>query len=345
MLTGPRVLVTGSTGVVGQDVVRALADAGLAPTAVTRRPTRPGDVAWTLGAEPAPEAARGPWDVIVHTAASTRWSMTREEAVAANVRPLEAVLELADARTHLVHLSTAYADGADPDELPVPSAFGRYRNGYEWSKAECERLVRTRHPGPLTVVRPPLIIGARADGAIGRFTGPYTLMQTLVSGLAAAVVGDPDGYAELAPVDQVAEVVRDAVTGPPPTDPRTEVIAGGAHCLRLSELLDLVCGTLNEWRAERGITPIEAPPFIPTRRWHRFFLPLAEQHLSEVQLQVVQLLGMFESYTSLGKPFEPTRPVTDPGAMLVRSVRWWADHKPRLAARIPEPWQLVGGPA
>lgn len=337
-----RVLITGSTGVVGQEVARALAARDVELTRVTRRPSGPGDVAWTLGAGPPPEAARGPWDVVVHTAASTRWSLTREEAVAANVRPLEAVLDLVDERTHLVHVSTAYADGAEPDEHPVPSDFGRYRNGYEWSKAECEALARNRHPGPLTVVRPPLIIGARADGAIGRFTGPYTLMQTLVSGLAAAVVGDPDGYAELAPVDQVADVVVEAALGVPPTGPRTEVIAGGTECLRLGELLGIVCGTINEWRAERGIAPIVAPPFIATRRWHRFFLPFAEQHLSPVQLQVVQLLGMFESYTSLGKPFEPTRQVEAPGAVLAHSVRWWADHKPRLAARIPEPWKLIG---
>ncbi|MBO4206715.1 SDR family oxidoreductase [Micromonospora echinofusca] len=338
-----RVLITGSTGVVGQDVVRALAALGgdLELTSVTRRPQRPGEVAWALGAGPPPPEVAGPWDVVVHTAASTRWSMSRDEALAANVAPLQAVLGLVDERTHLVHLSTAYADGADPDELVVPSAFGRYRNGYEWSKAECEKLVRARHPGPLTVVRPPLIVGARSDGAIGRFTGPYTLVQTLVSGLAAAVVGAPDGYAELAPVDQVAEVVVAAVTGTPPATPRTEVIAGGEKSLRLAELLDLVCGTLNEWRAERGISPIQVPPFIPTRRWHRFFLPLAEEHLSEVQLQVVQLLGMFESYTSLARPFTPTQQVTDPAGMLVRSIRWWADHKPRLASRIPEPWSIV----
>ncbi|MGQ0841387.1 SDR family oxidoreductase [Actinokineospora sp.] len=340
-----RVLITGSTGVVGQEVVRAFGALGadVELTRVARRPVHPDEVAWTMGAEPPPDALRGPWDVVVHSAASTRWSLSREDAVEANIRPTEAVLDLVGDHTHLVHLSTAYADGADPDEHAVPTSFGRYRNGYEWSKAECETLVRERAPGPLTVVRPPLIVGDRANGAIGRFTGPYTLVQTLVSGLAAAVVGDPGGYAELAPVDQVAEVVVAASMGAPPSSPRTEVITGGTQCLRLGELLDVVCGTLNDWRAERGITPIEPPPFITTRRWHRFFLPLAEQHLSQVQLQVVRLLGMFESYTSMDRPMAPTRQVEDPAAMLAKSVRWWADRKPRLAARIPEPWSMVAG--
>jgi nucleoside-diphosphate-sugar epimerase len=338
-----RVLITGSAGIVGREVVRGLRAHGgdVALTPVTRRPAAADEVAWALGAGPPPPEAAGPWDVVVHAAASTRWSMTREEATAANVAPTAALLELIDERTHLVHLSTAYADGVDPATSPVASGFGRYRNGYEWSKGECEALVR-RHPGPVTIVRPPLIVGARTDGSIGRFSGPYTMVQSLVSGLAAAVVGDPDGYAEIAPVDQVAEVVVAAVLGRPPTATRTEVIAGGTKSLRLRQLLDLVCGTLNEWRAARDIPPIEAPPFIPTRRWHRFFLPLAEEHLSPVQLEVVRLLGMFESYTSLAEPFEPTQQVTDPEQVLVTSVRWWAERKPRLAARIPEPWQIVG---
>ncbi|OKI02561.1 hypothetical protein A6A06_16230 [Streptomyces sp. CB02923] len=340
-----RVLITGSAGVVGQEVLRALAGVrdGLELTAVSRRRARPDQVVWNIGQQPPPDGLRGPWDVVVHTAASTRWSMRRHEAQEANVRPMEAVLDLVDERTHLVHLSTAYADGADPAEHAVPSAYGRHRNGYEWSKAECETLARTRHHGPLTLVRPPLIIGRREDGAIGKFTGPYTLVQTLVSGLAAALVGDPQGYAELAPVDQVADVVVAAALGEPPSAPRTEVIAGGAKCLRLGELLDTVCGTLNQWRAERGITPIEQPPFIATRRWHRFFLPLAKEHLSPVQLQAVQLLGMFESYTSLKRPLEHTRQVEEIQETLARSIRWWADRKPRLASRIPEQWGLVTG--
>ncbi|NYJ35786.1 SDR family oxidoreductase [Nocardiopsis aegyptia] len=338
-----RVLVTGTTGVVGQEVVRALTrSAGdIDLVRATRRPARPDEVAWAMGQQPPPERLRGHWDAVVHTAASTRWTMTREEALAANIAPAEAVLDLVDDRTHLIHLSTAYADGTDTEDHAVPSAFGRYRNGYEWSKAECEDLVRRRHGGPLTIVRPPLIIGSRADGSIGRFTGPYTLVQCLVSGLAAAVVGSPDGYAELAPVDQVAEVVTDAVYGEPPSSPCTQVIAGGDRCLRLGELLDTVCATLNEWRAERGIAPITPPPFIAPERWHRFFLPLAEEHLSPVQLQVVRLLGMFESYTSLDRPFVHTRRADDPATALARSVRWWADSRPRLASRIPQPWGVM----
>ncbi|MDG4807574.1 SDR family oxidoreductase [Micromonospora sp. WMMD1120] len=341
-----RILVTGADGVVGREVLEQLAAHPAAPTVVpvTRTGSRPGTTAWNIGAEAPPEAVRGPWDAIVHMAACTRWTMTRAEAEAANIAPTRAVLDLLAPGTHLVHVSTAYVGGARTEESDAAD-FDGYRNGYEWSKAECERLVRAQVPNGLTIVRPPLILGRSTDGAISRFSGPYTLLQALVSGLAAVVVGSPDGYAEVAPVDQVAEAIVDAAVGAAPNDQRLEVVAAGAAALRLSEMVDIVCAELTGWRAERGLGPIQVPPLISTESWHRFFLPLAERHLSQVQHEAVRLLGMFESYTSMPAPFEPTRPVADPRAVLVQSVRWWAENKQRAASRTPTPWTMVGASA
>lgn len=336
-----RVLVTGADGVLGAEVVRALrANAGLTVVGTTRRDdTGPGRVRWRIGGEAAPEPLRGHWDAIVHAAASTRWTMSRAKAIAANVVPTEAILDLADSGTHVVHVSTAYVGGQRTEADLASADFDGYRNGYEWSKARCEELVLAAHRA-VTVVRPPLILGRRDDGAISRFSGPYTLLQALVSGLAAVVVGDPAGHAEVAPVDEVAGCVAAAVDRPA-DEQRVEVVAGGAQCLRLADLLAIACATINEWRADRGIPPIEAPPILATPRWRRFYLPLARRELSEVQNTAVDLLGMFEGYTSMSAPFEPTWPVTDPATVLRRSVRYWADHKPRLASRIPESWAMV----
>ncbi|MEU6260344.1 SDR family oxidoreductase [Streptomyces sp. NPDC047043] len=337
-----RILLTGSGGVVGSEVLAQLAEFEdrAEVTAVTRRPSRPTETGWVLGAEPAPqELRRRHWDVIVHSAASTRWTMTKEEAITANVRTTEAVLELADADTHVVHISTAYVDGQegaarDPE-------YGLYRNGYEWSKAESEDVVRTRHAGPLTIVRPPLVFGRSTDGAIARLSGPYAMVQSLISGLAPALVGDPDGFIEISPVDQVAQVIVAAALGSPPAVQVVETIAGGERCLRVSDMVAVITRTINEWRAERGIAPIPLAPVIPTAHWHGFYLPLSTPHLSDVQQRAVDLLSMFESYTSIPAPFTPTKQVRDPADLLARSVRWWADAKPRHAKRLPEPWQLV----
>ena len=335
------VLVAGADGVLGSEIVRTLRTAGdLTVVGTTRRgDTGPDRVRWRIGAEPVPEPLRRHWDVVVHAAASTRWTMTRAEATAANIDTTSAMLDIADRDTHFVHVSTAYVGGERTEADLVSDDFDGYRNGYEWSKARCEELVLARYEA-VTVVRPPLILGRRADGAMSRFSGPYTLLQALVSGLAAVVVGDPAGRAEIAPVDDVADCVAAAV-GRSPDTPTIEVLSGGDRCLRLSELLTIACTTINEWRAIRDIPPIQPPPILATARWRRFFLPLARQELSEVQNTAVDLLGMFEGYTSMAAPFEPTWPVADPATVLRRSVRYWAEHKPRLAGRIPESWAIV----
>jgi nucleoside-diphosphate-sugar epimerase len=329
------ILVTGASGVVGTEVCEQLTRAGHRPVRVARRPpAEPGWVAWEMAAQPPPEQLRRGWDVVIHTAASTRWTMTRDEAVLSNVDTLRAALELAGRRARLVHVSTAYVrqDGAGVAE------FDGYRNGYEWSKARCEQLLADRD-GPTVIVRPPLILGRSTDGSIARFTGPYTLMQSLLSGMAPVIVGDPAGYAEVAGVDQVAAAVLDAALGA--ADRTVRVVAAGERCLRLAELVDGLFGSINSWRARAGLEPVPAPPYLPLDSWHRFFLPLARTHLSPIQLEAVQLMGMFEAYTSMTEPFAPTWPVPDPGAVVARSVEHWIAAKPRLARRTPQPWSLV----
>jgi hypothetical protein len=106
-------------------------------------------------------------------------------------------------------------------------------------------------------------------------------------------------------------------------------------------MIDIACRTLNEFRAQHGAAPIEQPPFVPTSTWNRFFLPLADQYLSPFQHQAVQLPAMFQSCTSMSSPFEPTRTVHDPGAVLETAVRHWAARKPRPALARPNPWTLL----
>ncbi|WP_320777266.1 SDR family oxidoreductase [Streptomyces sp. CRN 30] len=334
------ILVTGAAGVVGAEVCGQLRAGGHRPVQVVRRPSPDQDVlAWDMGRAEPPESVRRHWDVIVHAAASTRWTMSRAEATASNIDPLRAALALAGPDTHVVHVSTAYVDHGDDVGAGRPEYDG-YRNGYEWSKARCEALVRERGSAT-TIVRPPLILGRRSDGGVARFSGAYTLLQTLVSGLAALVVGEPEGYAEIAPVDEVAEVIVAAALGPVPADVPVEVIAAGADCLKLDEMLDIILDGINEWRTARGTAPVPRPPMMPADRWHRFCLPLVHEYLSPVQAQAVELLSLFEGYTSMSKPFTPTVPVRDPAEVLRRSVAHWVAAKPQLAGRTPEPWSLV----
>lgn len=163
-------------------------------------------------------------------------------------------------------------------------------------------------------------MGRREDGRIARF-----------SGLAAVVVGDPDGYVGISPVNEVAKVIAAAALGTAPSAPRIEVISAGQDSLRLDALVDITCDTLNAFRAEHGVEPIAKPPTVSTESWNRFFLPLAEQWLFPVRQQAVKLLAMFRSYNGrLARPCRLQQIVQVGGRLL-----WLRSHSP--PGRRPHP--------
>lgn len=124
------VLVTGATGLVGSELIDQLKKGGITEAVgVSRRasPTNPDVVPWDMAGEPAPATLRRRWDAVVNAAANTRWTMSREEATAANVASVRALEPLVDAATHVVHVLTAYATGLRGDvEFDRPRGLPQY---------------------------------------------------------------------------------------------------------------------------------------------------------------------------------------------------------------------------
>lgn len=81
--------------------------------------------------------------------------------------------------TRFVHTSTCYVTGAREgvireDEL-VPARV--FRNHYEHTKHESERLVRERMGVmPATILRPAIVVGDSVTGATAKYDGPYFAM-------------------------------------------------------------------------------------------------------------------------------------------------------------------------
>src|ERR1700691_3059014 len=86
--TSSAVLVTGATGLVGNELIdQLLNDTTIEVVGVSRRGSRanPEIAAWDMATEPPPAILRRRWGAIVNTAANTRWTMSPEEDNAANV--------------------------------------------------------------------------------------------------------------------------------------------------------------------------------------------------------------------------------------------------------------------
>ena len=337
-LADSTVLVTGATGLVGSELIGQLRERGAEAFGASRRGAAhdPRVVAWEMGAEPPPAPLRRRWDTIVNAAANTRWTMSEEEATAANVASVRALAPLVGAETRVVHVSTAYAVGLRGDVESADPA--DYRNTYEWSKAHAERVAREAFPN-LTVVRPPLIVGRGSDGRAARFAGMYTLIRGLTIGTVPAVVAAPEARFDAIPVDALCQLLAELAAGRARADKAVLTIAAGEQAPRVEEAIAAIVGSLNQWRQARDHEPIECPPLIEPARWRRFHRPFARQHLSPRQLLIMELLESFEPYLALVEPLRADVEVGEVLPSLRTSTTYWAERNPRLAALAPRAWR------
>ena len=335
-----QVLVTGATGLVGFETVEQLRAADVSATVVgTSRHGSPGDpsvIRWDMANHAPPAQLRRPWDVIVHAAADTRWTLAPEEATAANVATVEALSEIAGNTTHIVHISTAYALGlrgsvSSPD-------IGDYRNSYEWSKAHSERVATERFPR-LSIIRPPLIIGRRRDGRAARFAGMYTVLRAMTASMAPVIIAASDSWFDVIPVDDLAALILTVACNGPGCEVLT--LAGGTAAPTVDAAINVIAKTVNGWRTEHDVVPLPCPPVIDPERFERFFLPFARRYLSPRQLKVLELLRNFEPYTTITEPLEPTHTVGDVEPAIAAAVRYWAETHPRQASLAPRQWKAV----
>jgi nucleoside-diphosphate-sugar epimerase len=344
MASDVQILVTGATGLVGAETLEQLSAVyGSSIVGTSRRGgTLPVPVAaWNIGTEPPPRQLKRQWDVIVHTAADIRWTMTPEQATAANVATVAALSLIVGPDTHVIHISTAYAVGLRGDT--VSSDLAAYRNTYEWSKAHAERLAYESFT-QLTIVRPPLIVGRRSDGKAARFSGIYTILRAMTAGMVPAIVGMTDARLDIIPVDDLAAVIVEFADAGPQDGAVT--IAGGASAPSVGEVIDTITATLNEWRRERHFAPLDTPRVISPSSWDRFFLPFVHEHLSPRQARILELLEPFHPYLVIAEPLHPTHSVTEVRQAISTAVSYWADGHPREAALSPRPWQSqTGAPA
>lgn len=209
---------------------------------------------------------------IVHGAASVSFELDLEASRAINVEGTRRVLELAE-RCHargglrrLSHISTAYVAGDhagrfSEDELDVGQSF---RNAYERSKFEAERLVAgARARMPITVLRPSIVVGERDSGWTASFNVLYWPLHAFVRGIYLALPARREAPVDVVPVDYVTDAIF-ALSQIPEAEGGTYHLTAGAHASSVGELVELATD-----RFERP-----APRLIPPWAYRRVVHPL-----------------------------------------------------------------------
>ena len=157
---------------------------------------------------------------------------------------------------HFSYISTAYVAGTHKgefgeDQLDVGQ---RFRNPYEQSKFEAERLVRAAEGRlPIQIFRPSIVVGERTTGWTPAFNVLYSPLKAFVRGSLPAVPARRSAPVDVVPVDYVADAVFE-LAGDPVNGTSTYHLVAGPRATSVGRLIELSA------RAVGQREPVVIPP-------------------------------------------------------------------------------------
>ena len=156
---------------------------------------------------------------VVHAAASVSFSLPLPESRRINLEGTRHMLEFAHEAhaRRFAYVSTAYVAGTHSgefreDQLDVGQDF---RNPYEQSKFEAERLVREHASSlPVQIFRPSIVVGERSSGWTASFNVLYSPLKAFVRGALPFLPARGHAPVDVVPVDYVADAIYTLASSP-----------------------------------------------------------------------------------------------------------------------------------
>lgn len=245
---------------------------------------------------------------IVHSAANTKFSQTKEEAAQQNTRGAAHVFELARACKKLEklgYLSTVYVAGMRTGKIKETDLEHEagFVNHYEASKYEAEKLLRRLwHEVPASCYRLSTVLGDARTGEVRHFNALHQSLKLLYHALAPMLPGDPKAPVDLVPMDYAADAVFELFENRFAPKQTYHVSGGTKNLFTVTELLDEAMKAFAEqpkWK-KRGI----ARPEIVDLPTYRLFEGSVEQMGNDVLLQVLRALSHFAPQLTYPKDFD-----------------------------------------
>jgi long-chain acyl-CoA synthetase len=172
---------------------------------------------------------------IVHGAASVSFSLPLEQAREVNLDGTRRLLDFAEVcrreggLNRFAYVSTAYVAGDHPgsfgeDQLDLGQGF---RNAYERSKFEAERLVHDFADRlPVQVFRPSIIVGEQETGWTASFNVLYPPLKAFAVGAYPLLPANEATPVDVVPVDYVADAVFELAHQPLESGEVHHLVAG-----------------------------------------------------------------------------------------------------------------------
>jgi thioester reductase-like protein len=243
---------------------------------------------------------------IVHSAASVSFSMPLAESREVNVEGTGRLLEFAElcrdrgGLRRFSYVSTAYVAGSHAgefreDQLEVGQDF---RNAYERSKFEAERLVRS-YSGrlPIQVFRPSIVVGERSTGWTGSFNVLYAPLKAFARGAYSALPVRRRSPVDVVPVDYVADAVFELSSRPGGEDEDTYHLVAGRHATTVGRLMELSAGYFSR----------RPPRSLPPALYKRFVHPVLVRRSDSKRRRALEKSEVFFPYFSMGVRYDDRR--------------------------------------
>lgn len=302
LVTGPTVLLTGASGVVGQALLERLAGCPVI-CLVHRRAvdghrmtTVRGDLALPhFGLDRAVYddlAARV--DVVVHCAAITAFSADPGRTNALNVRGTENVLAFARrAKAALQHVSTAFVTRQDLTRDGYGSARPEV---YLDSKRLAEQAIVDSGTAA-NIIRPSVVIGDSVTGRIAQFQGLHAIAGALLGKALPMLPLEPDTKIDFVPQNVVANVIagllRAGTTG------GEYWVTGGEAAPTAARMVELAMSLGRSAGLE-----LDKPRFVSPDMIERLIRPVFLAALSKPQQR------RFDDMLAMTALFQTTKPFT-----------------------------------
>ena len=237
---------------------------------------------------------------VIHGAASVSFTLPIDQARDINVEGTRRVLDLAArAGARVDYIGTAYVAGertglALETELDVGQSF---RNTYEQSKLEAERLVRERSASQaIAIFRPSIIVGDSTTGRTTSFKVMYWPLKAFANGWARVAPGRPSTPVDIVPSDYVVRAIAHIRRDPGSAGRCYHLTAGPERSATLGDLTGLAARFFE----------VKRPFFVDPGIFIRFVRPVIDR-LAFGKVRYMFMTGrMYTPYLSLDVAFDTT---------------------------------------